>query len=100
VNGKDVRPDPTDMVVCMDVLPFVEADKLEAVLDDLVRVTERILFMTIPTIKSAVFADDGTPADQTIEDMDWWVPRILDRFDVYSMARTPNGFWVVAKKKD
>lgn len=99
IDGKDTEPEPQRFVACLDVLPFVESNSLSAVLDDLVRVSERILFLSIPTVKRAIFAEDGSSAYQIVEGMEWWLPRIMEKFDIYSMAQSPTGFWLVAKRK-
>ena len=43
------RPEPAEMVVCIDVLEHIEPDFLESVLDDLARVTAKIGVFTVAT---------------------------------------------------
>jgi len=92
-------PVPAEMVVCIDVLEHIEPDCLDAVLDDLSRLTEGILFATVATGPARKTLSDGRNAHLIQEPMSWWMPKFFDRFDVQSMVRTEHGFVVVAYAK-
>tara|TARA_Y100000593_G_scaffold79484_1_gene148002 strand:- start:2954 stop:3508 length:555 start_codon:yes stop_codon:yes gene_type:complete len=96
IPGKDDPPEPSEMVVCLDVLEHIEPDLLDNVLDDLKRTTQRLILMTIHTGPAKKFLTDGRNAHLTQEDMDFWLPKIWERFRVHSFARNQNGFWVIA----
>ena len=88
---------PAQMVACIDVLEHVEPELLENVLDDLVRVTEGVLFCTIATGPAMKTLEDGRNAHLIQEPLKWWLPKLWDRFDSQSVQQTmEDGFMVVA----
>jgi hypothetical protein len=72
IPGKDHAPRPAELVVCTDVLEHVEPDKLQAVLDDLRRVTIRIGFFVIHTGPSSKNLPDGRNAHLIQQPEPWW----------------------------
>ena len=72
-------PDPQQMTVCVNVLDHVEDDCIDEVLDDLKRCTEYITFIVITEEKP----------------MEWWLPKIMERFRVESLVRDNQDFYVV-----
>jgi hypothetical protein len=85
-------PEPAEMVTCIDVLEHIEPECLDAVIDDLQRVTQRLLYATVhcgPAMKTLL---DGRNAHLTQKPMRWWLPKLLDRFDVKTLTATPDGF--------
>lgn len=98
IEGLDSSPDPTEMVVCIDVLEHVEPDHIDDVLDDLKRVTMRLGFFSIHTGPAIKVLSDGRNAHLIQEDYTWWMPKLWDRFHVHSMQHASNGFYVVVQK--
>lgn len=88
-------PEPSEMVACIDVLEHVEPAKLDNVLDDLKRVTKRIGLFTISTEPAMKVLPDGRNAHLIIEHPDWWLPKIMERWDLQSFQKTPDGFIVL-----
>lgn len=78
-------PEPADLVVCGDVLEHIEPEYLDAVLDDLKRVTKKCLFATIATRPAVKTLPDGRNTHLIQQDMRWWLPHIWDRFIIGSM---------------
>jgi len=74
-------PEPQDMVVCVNVLDYVEKDCIEDVLDDLKRCTKHIIFIVI--------------SENELK-MEYWLPKIMTRFRVQSLVRSNIDFFVVA----
>lgn len=72
-------PSVSDLVACTDVLEHVERACLPAVLDDIVRLCRRRLFVAISTIKAKRFLSDGRNAHLIIEDGSWWRPKFEAR---------------------
>jgi len=99
VEKYSTPPVPAEMVACIDVLEHIEPDCLEAVLDDLKRLTEGILFATVATGPARKTLSDGRNAHLIQEPMSWWMPKFFERFDVQSMTRTEHGFVIVAYAK-
>ena len=92
-------PSPEDFVCCIDVLEHIEPDRLDAVLDDLKRVTRRIGFFTVHTGPARKSLADGRNAHLIQQPPDWWLPRLMNRFELYNFSRVENGFHVIVGPK-
>lgn len=93
VPGKDSIPEPHDIVVCTDVMEHIEPELLDNVLDDLKRVTRKVLFMTVATRPAVKTLEDGRNAHLIQKDFDWWKPKIEERFRIVgSQEFTGNEF--------
>lgn len=71
IPGKDAPPEPADLVVCTDVLPFVESDRLEATAAHIESLARKALFVAVPfhpAEKLARYPD----VVRTIEPPEWW----------------------------
>lgn len=88
-------PDSAQMVCCIDVLEHVEPDHIDAVLDDLQRVTEFYGFFTVHTGPAVKTLSDGRNAHLIQEPASWWLPKLLERFELMQYSRTENGFFVL-----
>jgi 2-polyprenyl-3-methyl-5-hydroxy-6-metoxy-1,4-benzoquinol methylase len=93
----DKTPDSSQFVTCIDVLEHIEPEYLDAVLDDLQRVTEFFGFFTIHTGPAVKTLSDGRNAHLTQEPSAWWLPKIQQRFDLLNFQIQPNGFYVVVR---
>lgn len=92
-------PVPMQMVTCIDVLEHVEPEYLNAVLDDLVRVTENLGFFTIATEPAEKTLSDGRNAHLIVQPMEWWFPRLSERFDIQTIQVFEGGFYVIVFAK-
>ena len=93
------KPEPADLVVCTDVLEHVEPECIDAVLDDLQRVTRRNALMTIalkPAIKTLA---DGRNAHVLLRPAEWWDEQISRRFDIVSSEKSEGGVAYVLRAK-
>ena len=88
-------PDPHEMVACIDVLEHIEPEFLDDVLDDLKRLTIRLGFFSIHTGPAVKTLSDGRNAHLIQEPPKWWLPKIMDRFELRSFSNVDNGFWVI-----
>ena len=84
IPGKETAPEPHDVVVCTDVMEHIEPDCLDSVLDDLKRLTKKYLFLTVATRPAKKFLEDGRNAHLIQKDMDWWRPKLDERFKILS----------------
>ena len=85
VVGKDKRPRPADLVICTNVLEYVELDCLKDVLKDLRHLTLRMMFVVVSTKES--------PDYQIVKPADWWQSRLRNAgFEVYR-HREPSREW-------
>ena len=92
-------PPPCDLVVCGDVLEHIEPECLDAVLDDLKRVTKRCLFATIATRPAKKSLPDGRNAHLIQEQLDWWLPKLWTRFTIGSFHNLGGELLVIAGAK-
>jgi hypothetical protein len=90
-------PIPAQMVACIDVLEHIEMDCLDEVLDDLKRCTEGLLFCTIHTGPAVKVLSDGRNAHLIQQPLQWWLPKLWDRFDIQTVQITgEHAFYVIA----
>lgn len=89
------KPENAEMVACIDVLEHIEPDCLDDVLDDLKRVTDVIGFFSIATTPAAKTLPDGRNAHLIVEPMEWWLPKLMSRFDIHTLQRSKEGFFVI-----
>lgn len=97
----DPEPSHAEMVVCIDVLEHIEPEHLNAVLDELARLTKRVGLFTVHCGPARRVLSDGRNAHLTQKPPQWWLPKLWARFDVEMFAQCFGGFVVrVAPKKD
>lgn len=95
-NAKySATPQPSEMVACIDVLEHIEPECLDNVLEDLARVTKKIGLFTVSCVEAKKVLPDGRNAHLIIEQPDWWLPKIMSRFELQSFQKTPDGFLVL-----
>lgn len=92
-------PGPHEMVACIDVLEHIEPDLLDNVLDHLAVLTERLGFFTVHTGPAVKTLSDGRNAHLIQMPPSWWLPKILDRFELVTFQRTGAGFWVLVANR-
>lgn len=93
-------PLPAQMVACIDVLEHIEPDFLESVLNDLMRLTEVILFATVDTGPAVKTLSDGRNAHLTQEPLSWWLPKLWERWSLQTIqATSEHSFMVIALAK-
>lgn len=83
IDGKSERPQPADMVYCGDVLEHVEPAFLNDVLDDLQRVAQKWAMLVIATRPAGKTLADGRNAHLIVEQIDWWLPRLMARWKLW-----------------
>lgn len=88
-------PVPAEMVACIDVLEHIEPELLDNVLNDLERLTEIVGIFSVHTGPAVKVLPDGRNAHLIQRPMEWWLPKIWERFEIQNFARTENGFHVV-----
>jgi hypothetical protein len=95
------KPEPAQMVVCLDVLEHIEPELIDNVLDDLKRLVLEVGLFTIHCTQAKKVLPDGRNAHLIQEGMAWWLPKIMERFDVQTVQKTKGsvpgsyGFWVM-----
>ena len=97
IGAWSATPKPTEMVASIDVLEHIEPECLDAVLDDLKRVTLRLGFFSIHTGPAHKILSDGRNAHLIQEPPPWWMPKIFARFELLKFLRDKHGFWVLVE---
>lgn len=92
-------PAPCRFVACIDVLEHIEPVLLDNVLDDLRRVTAGVGVFTVHTGAAVKVLPDGRNAHLIQQPPSWWLPRFMERFDLVTFNRMPQGFWVGVERK-
>lgn len=92
-------PDPADLVTCTDCLEHIEPDCLDAVLDDLQRLTLKAVFLVVATRPAKKILADGRNAHLIQEPYSWWLPKIISRWTMQSFANYGGEFVVMGAKQ-
>ena len=78
IIGKDMLPEPADLVVSTDVLEHIEPELLDNVLAHLKGLARKGLFLNIATGPAREILPDGRNAHLIQQPMDWWIKRLQD----------------------
>ena len=105
IAGKDLEPEPADLVVCSDVLEHIEPDCLVNVLDHIESLAKKLAFFWIDTEEAIKVLPDGRNAHICLHPPDWWFRKIKARFivaesSVYERAVAFVGQSVAFTKKE
>ncbi|HEY0838308.1 MAG TPA: class I SAM-dependent methyltransferase [Azospirillum sp.] len=93
-------PQPADLVACTDVLEHIEPEYLDAVLDDLARLTTSAAFLVVATGPALKTLPDGRNTHLIQESYRWWLPRLWQRWDLHSYHRASKAeFQVIVVPK-
>lgn len=95
ITGKDLAPEPCDLVVCLDVMEHIEPACLDDVFADLARVTRQHLFVVVSTKLSKRIMADGRDTHISLHDDAWWATAFSDRgFKIRRTWNTGLRLWV------
>lgn len=92
------KPEPADLVCCIDVLEHIEPEYLDAVLQDLSKIVVKHGFFSVHTGPAAKQLSDGRNAHLIQEEARWWLPRLCEYFNIEVVSGHRNmgrGFFVV-----
>lgn len=93
-------PVPAQMVACIDVLEHIEPEYLDNVLDHLLSLTELVVFLTIHTGPAGKTLPDGRNAHINQQPMDYWLPKIMARWEIQTVQQThAHAFYVIGFPK-
>lgn len=93
------HPDPAAIVVCGDVLEHVEPECLEAVLDDIESLAQRVVFFVIATRPAKKILPDGRNAHLIQQPYDWWIPKLAARWSILNFHNEGGEFMVMGMTK-
>ncbi len=94
------EPGPKEFVVSIDVLEHIEPECLDAVLDHMARLTQKAIFLTVTTIPASKILADGRNAHLTVEPPEWWIPKLLQRWEMESYNRNDTGFMFLGSRRN
>lgn len=98
-------PVPAELVACIDVLEHIEPDNLDEVLDHLYSVTEAVGFFSVSCVPAKKVLPDGRNAHLIQEQPEFWLPRIMCRWELQTFQVTGENdhgvtsFYVVVKAR-
>jgi len=96
VEAYSSPPVPAEMIACIDVLEHIEPENIDEVLDHLMRLTEAVAFISISTGPAKKVLSDGRNAHILQRPPEWWLPRLMARFDLQTFQVTGDeDFYVV-----
>lgn len=93
------KPHPSDIVVCTDVLEHIEPENLDEVLNDLAGLTRKVAFLTVATRPAKKTLEDGRNAHLIQEGVEWWLPKLWQRFTIRNLQVEDGEFVLVAEAK-
>ena len=76
---------------------IVEPELLDNVLDDLMMLTKGWAFLTVHTKQAAKVLSDGRNAHLIQKPASWWLPKLMQRWELQKFDRTTAGFNVLMK---
>lgn len=86
---------PADLVTCTDVLEHVEPESVDAVIAELRRLTQKVLFVVVGTAATSKTLSDGRQAHISLHDKVWWGQHLARHFvQVEEQAISPHKQWV------
>lgn len=90
-------PVAAEMVACCDVLEHIEPEFLDNVLDHLADLTQMVIFLSVHMGPAGKTLSDGRNAHLTQMPMEWWLPKLWERFSIQTVQVTgPMEFFVIA----
>jgi hypothetical protein len=93
-------PRPADLVVCTDVMEHIEPDCLEAVLDQLHGLVQKMLLVTISTVPALKSLPDGRNAHLIVQPYEWWLPKFWERWKVIHMQNEQRAVLLICIPKN
>lgn len=99
IPGKTDSPRPADLVVCTDVLEHVEPEMVNAVLEDLVRVTRQFGFFVINTGPAMKTLPDGRNTHVSQHPRAWWESKLAKRFRIAQVTERGHQVEFIVGKK-
>ena len=91
IEGLDELPDLADMVICGDVMEHVEEEHVDEVLDHIQKLARKVVILVIACRPAKKLLPDGRNAHITIHSTNWWLERILPRWNVMIFNTKDSG---------
>ena len=85
IAGKSARPDPAEVVVCLDVMEHIEPEALQEVLSDIRSVTKRYAIFTVAVKEAKKVLADGRNAHLIVQLKILWAEQFAPHFDTIDL---------------
>lgn len=85
IPGLATPPSSAELLTCTDVLEHIEPENIDNVLDHIRSIATRYVFLVIPTGPAAKTLPDGRNAHLIQQPVQWWLPKLISRFDLISL---------------
>lgn len=95
------EPKEADLVCCIDVLEHIEPEMVDAVIEDLAKITIGLGFFSVHMGPAGKILSDGRNAHLIQKPSSWWLPKLSKYFNVLHLAQHEMmgfGFWVIVEK--
>lgn len=92
-------PIPADLLTCTDVLEHIEPDYIDDVLNHIQSLTSKLVLLVIPTGPASKFLPDGRNAHLIQKPLQWWLPKLMSRFEIVSLNNQTEDIVFVGVKK-
>lgn len=92
-------PSSAELLTCTDVLEHIEPENIDNVLDHIQSIATRFVFLVIPTGPAAKTLPDGRNAHLIQKPVQWWLPKLLARFDLISLNNASGDVVFFGSKK-
>lgn len=101
IESKSTLPNPSNFVVCIDVMEHIEEEYVENVLDDIKRCVLDKGYFAIDMREAGRILPDGRNAHITIRPFEWWHAKLEERFTILESDNffTRGTFLVQSKNK-
>ena len=80
IEGLDTPPEPADVVVCSDVLEHVEPECVDAVIQHISDLTERLAIIIVSLRPAQKTLADGRNAHISLQKPEWWLSKLRRHF--------------------
>lgn len=92
-------PSSAQLVTCTDVLEHIEPENIDHVLDHIRSIASKLVFLVIPTGPAAKVLPDGRNAHLIQRPVQWWLPKLLERFDLISLNNASGDIVFLGSRK-
>lgn len=90
-------PNPSDLVVCTDVLEHVEPEFLNAVIEHIWALTIKVAFIVISCRAARKTLPDGRNAHLIVESPEWWEAVVSVKFSIFSKSVSNDSLMVLCR---
>ncbi len=90
IPGKDTLPGPADLVCCTDVMEHIEPDRIHAVLQHIMELATKGVYIVIATNDSHHMLPDGRSSHLTVKPSQWWIPIVAEHGCIVKIEDLPK----------